>query len=112
MSALPEAVRRHADTHAGPDGLAPTTIPGLMTVRALAPSDLMHDVHRPMVCLVQQGAKCVTYGTRAFDFGAGDSLLITADVPTVRQITRASAGMPYYSLVFELDPAVIADLIA
>lgn len=83
-----------------------------MTVRALAPSDLMHDVHRPMVCLVQQGAKCVTFGTRAFDFGAGDSLLITADVPTVSQITRASAGMPYYSLVFELDPAVIADLIA
>jgi len=112
MSTLPEAVRRHADAHAGADGLAPTKIPGLMAVRALAPSDLMHDVQRPLLCLVQQGGKRVTFGTRAFDFAAGHSLLITADIPTVSQITRASAAAPYYSLVLELDPAVIADLVA
>lgn len=49
-------------------------------------------------------------GPQAFTFAAGDSLLITADVPTVSQITRASAAAPYLSLVLELDPAVIADL--
>jgi len=112
MSTLPEAVRRHADAHAGADGLAPSPIPGLMAVRAIAPSDLLHDVQRPLICLVQQGGKRVTFGARAFDFAAGHSLLITADVPTVSQITRASAASPYYSLVLELDPAVIADLVA
>ena len=50
-------------------------------------------------------------GSSAFDFGAGDSLLITADVPTVSQITRASLGTPYIALVLELDPAVVADLV-
>ncbi len=49
-------------------------------------------------------------GTQAVGFTAGDSLLITADVPTVSQITHASAAAPYLSLVLELDPAVIADL--
>lgn len=112
MTPLHEAVRRHADAHVGDDGLAPSPIPGLMAVRALAPSALMHDVQRPLVCLVQQGAKRVTFGTRAFDFSAGDSLLVTADVPTVSQITAASAAAPYYSLVLELDPAVITDLVA
>ena len=111
MDALLEAIRRHADAH--PAGSpAPTPIPGLATVRATAPSELMHDIQRPMVCLVRQGAKRVAMGAREFDFGAGDSLLITADVPTVSQITRASAGEPYYSLALELDAAVIADLVA
>ena len=49
-------------------------------------------------------------GAQSFAFGAGDSLLVTADVPTVSQITRASVAAPYFSLVLELDPAVIAEL--
>lgn len=112
MTELLDAIRRFADAHAGDDGLAPTPIPGLMLVRATAPSDLIHDVQRPLACLVQQGAKRVTAGTRMVEFAAGDSLLVTADLPTVSQITRASAAAPYYSLVLELDPATIAGLVA
>lgn len=111
MSTLLNAVRRHAEAHADPTGLAGTPIPGLTTVRATAPSDLVHAVSRPLVCLVLQGAKQVTMGTDGFAFTAGDSLMITADVPTVSQITRASIAKPYFSLVLELDPAVIAELV-
>lgn len=111
MDALLDAVRCHADAH--PAGSpAPTAIPGLSTVRATAPSALMHDTLRPMVCLVRQGAKRVSIGTRDYVFARGDSLLITADVPTTSRITHASAAEPYYSLALELDPAVIADLVA
>ena len=107
---LLDVVRRHAEAHADPTGLARTPIPGLTTVRATAPSGLVYAISRPLVCLVLQGNKQVVMGTETFAFGAGDSLLITADVPTVSQITRASAATPYLSLVFELEPAVIADL--
>ncbi|WP_407519339.1 AraC family transcriptional regulator [Methylobacterium oryzisoli] len=112
MTTLLAAVRRHAEAHPNDAGVSATPIPGLSTVRATAPSGLLHDVSRPLVCLVLQGRKHVTMGTRDFDFGAGDSLLITADVPTVSQITAASLAAPYLSLVLELDPAVIADLAA
>lgn len=112
MSDLLDAVRRHAEAHHRPDGVAPTAISGLTTIRALGPSDLVYAISRPIACLVVQGAKLVTLGTQAFPFAAGDSLLITADVPTMSQITRASIAAPYYSLVLELDPAVIADLSA
>lgn len=110
MITLLDAVRHYADAHADPSGVAQTPIAGLATVRATAPSGLIHDISRPLVCLVVQGAKQVTMGTQAFAFASGDSLLIAADVPTVSQITRASAAAPYLSLVLELDRAVIADL--
>jgi AraC-like DNA-binding protein len=110
MTALLDAVRRHAESHADSDGIARTPIPGLTTVRATVPSDLVYAISRPLVALVVQGAKHVTLGTQGFAFSAGDSLLITADVPTISRITRASIAAPYYSIVLELDPAIIAEL--
>ena len=107
---LLKAVRRYAEAYADPAGVARTPIAGLTTIRATAPSDLDYAISRPLACLVLQGTKHVTMGKRAFTFRAGDSLLITADVPTVSQVTRASIAAPYFSLVLDLDPAVIADL--
>lgn len=112
MTALLDAVRRYAEAHADSTGIARSPIPGLSTVRATLPTGLDYAIARPLVALVVQGAKHVTMGAQAFAFSAGDSLLITADVPTVSQITRASSAAPYYSLVLELDPAIIADLAA
>jgi AraC-like DNA-binding protein len=109
-TSLLDAVRRQADAHAGRNGVASTPIPGLTTIRATARTELSYQIQRPLVCLVLQGAKHVTTGSRSFTFRAGDSLVITADVPTVSQITEASLATPYYSLVLDLDPAVIATL--
>lgn len=112
MDTLLDLVRRHADAHADADGVARTPIRGLTAIRATAPSGLVYAISRPLACLVLQGGKHVTMGRQAFDFAAGDSLLITADVPTESRITRASIAAPYYSLVLDFDPAVIADLAA
>lgn len=111
MNPLLDAVRRYADAHADTDGVAQTPIPGLMIVRATEPSGLVYAISKPLVCLVMQGSKHVTLGTQEFAFAAGDSLLITADVPTVSQITEASAKAPYLSLVQELEASIIAELV-
>jgi AraC-like DNA-binding protein len=108
---LLDAVRRFADFHADPQGVAVTAIPGLTCIRATRPSELLYAISRPLVALVVQGSKRVMVGNQSFDFGAGDSLLITADIPTVSQVTRANAAAPYYSLVLDLDAAVIRSLI-
>jgi AraC-like DNA-binding protein len=113
MSApLREAVDRYTDAYPGADGLTATAIPSLTLVRATAPSGLVHAINRPLVCLVLQGSKHVTTGSQAFTFSGGSSLLITADVPTVSQITEASTERPYLSLVLELDTAVLVELLA
>lgn len=110
MTDLLDAVRRHADAEADAQGIARTPIPGLTTVRATAPSDLLFAISRPLVAVVVQGRKQVTMGAQVLDFAAGESLLITADVPTVSQITRATLAAPYYAVALELDVAVIAEL--
>ena len=104
--------RRYADTHAGRDGVAATPVEGVVILRETGPTMLQYAVSKPLVALVLQGGKRVTIGSRTFDFGAGDSLFITTDVPTVSQITTASRILPYYSLVLELDPVIIAGLVS
>lgn len=102
---------RYADAHADRAGVAATPVEGVVILRETAPTMLQYAVSKPLVALVLQGGKRVTMGNTTFDFGAGDSLLITTDVPTVSQITTASRSLPYYSLVLELDPAIITDLV-
>lgn len=109
--ALLQSVRRYLEVHADPVGIAHTPIAGLTTIRSATPSGLVHAISKPLVCLVLQGTKQVTMGASSFTFGAGDSLLITADVPIVSQITTASAEAPYMSLVLDLDLGLIADLV-
>jgi AraC-like DNA-binding protein len=106
------AVRRFADSHADSHGVAATPIPGLTILRADHPGELQYAISRPLVALVVQGGKRVMFGKQTFDFGAGDSMVIAADVPTVSQITNANIRVPYYSLVFDLVPAVIEALVA
>jgi AraC-like DNA-binding protein len=108
---LLKAVCRYAETYADPAGVARTPIPGVTTIRATAPTGLDYAISRPLVALVVQGTKQVTMGNQTFTFGAGDSLLITADVPTVSQVKRASVGAPYLSLVLDLNLATIAELV-
>ena len=109
---LLDAARRYADAHADRNGTARTPLSGLTILRETRPGALQYAISRPLVALVLQGAKRVALGGESFDFGAGESLLITADVPTVSQITRAALGTPYLALVLELDLAVIAELVA
>lgn len=102
--------RRFADGHVR-DGVAMTPVEGLVILRETAPTMLQYAVSKPLVALVLQGSKRVTMGRRTFDFGTGDSLFITTDVPTVSQIISASRILPYYSLVLELDPVMIGGLV-
>jgi AraC-like DNA-binding protein len=108
---LLDQARRYGDAHVDPNGVATTPVEGLVILRETMPTLLQYAISKPLVALVLQGGKRVTMGSRTFKFGAGESLLITTDVPTVSQITSASRVLPYYSLVLELDPAIIGDLV-
>lgn len=110
-NALLDAARRYAQAHGGRGNVVPTPLPGLTIVRETSPTALHYAINKPLIALVLQGAKRVTMGSETFDFSAGESLLIAADVPTVSQITRATIAAPYFSLVFDLDPAVIESLV-
>ncbi|MDU4843618.1 MAG: AraC family transcriptional regulator [Leclercia adecarboxylata] len=109
-TALFELCRRYADTHADRSGVAVTPVPGLTIIRALHPGDLQAAINRPLIAMLLQGRKCVTTGAERFDYGPGEAMVIAADVPTTSQITQASLRHPYYSLVLELDIAILREL--
>lgn len=105
-------VKRFADRDADREGLARTIVPGLNLIRATGSGELQYAINRPLVALVVQGEKRVTLGGESHDLVAGDSMLISADVPTISQITRATTGAPYYSFVLELDLALVETLVS
>jgi len=108
---LLDAVLRYAQANADRDGIAHTPIPGLIAIHAHTRTELSYQIPRPLACLVLQGSKHVTMGSQSFTFKAGDSLLVMADVPTISQITQASASAPYCALALDLSPPVIAGLV-
>ena len=68
MVTLLDDVYRHAEACADAYGSAQTAIPGLTIVRATVSSGLVHAISSPLACLVVQGSKQVTMGTRTFVF--------------------------------------------
>jgi len=100
----------HAEAHADSSGVAATPVPGLSLVRSARPSEIQYAISKPLVALVLQGSKSVRMGSEVFNFGIGDSLVISADVPTASRITEASVGQPYCSFVMELDAAILTEL--
>lgn len=107
---LLDAVCRYTEAYADPLGIAHPPIPGMTLVRTTATGELQYGIQRALICLVLQGTKEVTMGSRTIAFHGGDSMLITADVPTVSQISKASRAVPYLSFALNLDAALIADL--
>jgi AraC-like DNA-binding protein len=78
------------------------------TTRTTAP---LGGVAEPVVVLVAQGAKRAILGDRAFDYAAGQFLVVTVDLPLTSSITVASAAEPFLSLSMPLDAATVAELL-
>ena len=110
--ALRCAVRRYADAHVDAEGFAATPLSGVGAMRAFAPTGMAKAIYKPLVRLILQGAKQVTVGPHGFEFAAGQSAVVSADVPAVSRVTRASRAEPYLALAIELDAAVLLDLAA
>jgi AraC-like DNA-binding protein len=79
-----------------------------VTTRTTAP---LGNVAEPVVSLIAQGAKRTVLGSRAFDYAAGQFVVITVDLPLTSHITAASDAEPFIGCSLPLDPATIAQLL-
>jgi AraC-like DNA-binding protein len=108
---LRDAVLRYTTSNRQSANTAVTPVPGLFLIQRTTPTELEHTLIKPLVCLVLQGRKRVAISDSAFSYGAGDTMIVTGNVPTASRISEASAANPYLSLALDLDPAVITDLV-
>jgi AraC-like DNA-binding protein len=112
MNSLKQAVQAYAGAHANGDGLALTPIPGLRMMRVDAPRGELHSVYRPLICLVLQGAKHMTVGREERLFAAGQSVIVSADMPVVGRIVQASQDAPYLAIAVELEMSILREIAA
>jgi AraC-like DNA-binding protein len=112
METLKQAVRAYASRHANSDGLAVTPVPGLRMMYVESPPGDLHSVYRPLVCLILQGAKRMTVGREQQVFSAGQSVIVSADMPVVGRIVQASPSEPYLAVAVELEMTILRELAA
>jgi AraC-like DNA-binding protein len=106
MNVLARAIRRLAQT----DGDHNTAIPALTLHRRSAPSEPLHCIYNLGLGVVAQGDKQVLLGGETIDYGPGQSMLTTIDLPVVSHVTRASVREPFLGMMLTLDVRAIVQI--
>ena len=81
-----------------------------MLLKSSITSDLNATFYEPVLCLILQGSKEVAVGTREIEFGVGESLIVSHELPVISRITQASKDNPYLALVLGIDLNIIRSL--
>jgi AraC-like DNA-binding protein len=105
-SAVARAIGRFAQT----DGDHTTAIPALTLHRRKAPTEPLHCIYNLGLGIVAQGDKQVLLGDESIDYGPGQSMLTTIDLPVVSHVTRASAAAPFLGKMQMLDVRTIVQM--
>jgi AraC-like DNA-binding protein len=84
--------------------------PGLVFTRFSSPTERVHAVLEPWLCMIAQGAKEVFLGDERFEYDAAHYLVSTLGVPAIGRVIEASRERPYLGWRLSLDPAVITSV--
>ncbi len=82
-------------------------LPGLVLHRVSAPTEPVHGVSAPALCMIAQGSKEVFLGYDCYQYDPAHYLLTTVELPVVSQIREASQEQPYLSIRLHLDPTLV-----
>jgi AraC-like DNA-binding protein len=110
MSRLMQAIEAFASKNADASGLAIAPVPGIRMKVVSRPSSRFDSVYRPMVLLILQGTKQLTVGSEERLVRAGQTLIVSADVPVAARIVEASPERPYIAAALDLDVALLREL--
>ncbi|MBO0765526.1 MAG: AraC family transcriptional regulator [Hyphomicrobiaceae bacterium] len=108
-----EDLARLLDRHTaglGP-GIHEIAIARVALVRQERPSEQMHTVYNPCLCIVAQGAKRSIAGSSVLAYGPGQYLAVSVDLPVIGEVIAASPSEPYLCLKLDLDSTQLSDLL-
>jgi AraC-like DNA-binding protein len=106
---LLEELRELIVRHARPDGT--TDIDGVLLSRAERPGEPQASTTGTVLALIAQGAKRLAIGDRVYDYGPGQYLVASVDLPITGHYTRACAAEPALGFGLVLRPSAIASLV-
>jgi AraC-like DNA-binding protein len=97
--------------HTLDDQRVATAIPFLALLRSSHPTPVTRGVLKPSCCVILQGQKRVHLSDEILDYGPGEYLVVSVDMPASGHIVSATADKPYLLLNIELDPQEIAAIV-
>ncbi|MFN8577722.1 MAG: AraC family transcriptional regulator [Candidatus Sericytochromatia bacterium] len=80
-----------------------TSIPSLNLYRRNAPTEPLPCIYSLSLGLVVQGNKQILFGDKIINYGSGELLITTIDVPVITHVTKASNHEPFLALVIDID---------
>ena len=113
-SALPATggLARAIESFAHSDGDYTTAIPALSLHRRKGPTEPLHCIYSLGLGVVAQGHKQVMVGAEVINYGPGQSMLTTIDLPVISHVTRASVHEPFLGMMLTLDSRQIVQMAA
>lgn len=98
-------LKRLIEKHASKEGGSATAVPSLRFFCAIAPSEFLHTLYEPSLCIIAQGSKAVGLGDEMFSYDKHRYLIASVHLPARVQIQEASSEKPYLSLqlTFSMD---------
>ncbi len=87
-----------------PEDGAVEPLKGLHLNRSSIPTEPLHGVSKPSLCVIAQGSKQVLLGDSLYRYDPAHYFLATVELPVVGQVLEASAERPYLSLRLEARP--------
>src|SRR3984885_8102648 len=102
-------LRELLERHARPD-LA-TAIDGVRICKVDYAASPESSMSGTVLAVIAQGGKRLALGDRFYDYGAGQYLVTSVDLPMTGHGTGAAPGRPTLGFGMTLEPAVIAELL-
>ncbi|EIM95302.1 AraC family transcriptional regulator [Paraburkholderia hospita] len=96
---LARAIARFAQS----DGDYATAIPALSLHRRKGPTEPLHCIFNLGLGVVAQGNKQALVGEEVVNYGPGQSMLTSIDLPVISHVTRGSTEEPMLGLMLTLD---------
>ena len=104
-----DELRELLDRHVSPD-LA-TTIDGVRICKVDHAASPVSSMSGTVLAVVARGGKRLALGDRVYDYGAGQYLVASVDLPVTGHVIDAAPGKPALGFGMTLEPAAIAELL-
>jgi len=76
-----------------------------------APSEPIHNIYEPAFALIANGAKRTVLGDRVFDYGSGQYIVVSVELPIAGHVIMATEDEPFLAMGLTLNAATIAALL-
>jgi hypothetical protein len=92
-------------------GTFETNIPFLSLLREVKPTAVEHGFLSPSICIVIQGNKKLNIGETSIEYGAGNYIVSSIDMPISGQVSKASHETPYTAIKIAFTSEEIASVV-